>query len=247
MPVRIRRIHILGERKFKTGILEALLKFLELIRRPHLGDTKYIRMNLLNDPNQRILFALRLGSELGPSALAPVHFEIVLDVVVNEFYRLLSINAFGQQHEHQYERVPGEHTKRPARRKLATHPRLASPQSCAHRAGEISEFILGRLRGLLRGRLRLGGLNWSNLCYLNRLRRLNLLNRLPLLIRLSILWCNFQILPSLVEFFVKLLAGFPKLVHTLAQTPRQLGKLLCAEQDEYDHKDQHPFCRSWRH
>src|SRR5271157_6307252 len=133
MPNWIRRVHILGERKFKASVVEALLKFLELIRRSHLGDTKYIRMNLLNDPNQCILFALRLGSELGPSALAPVHFEIVLDVVVNEFYRLLSKNALGQQHEHQYQRLPGEHTKSPARRKLATHPRLASPQSCSHR------------------------------------------------------------------------------------------------------------------
>src|SRR5271157_6313855 len=124
MPIWIRRVHILGERKFKASVVQALLKFIELIRRSHLGDTKYIRMNLLNDPNQCILFALRLGSELCPSALAPVHFEIVLDVVVNEFYRLLSKNALEQQHEHQYQRLPGEHTKSPARRKLTSNPAL---------------------------------------------------------------------------------------------------------------------------
>ena len=90
MPVRIRRIHILGERKFKSSFLETLLKFLELIRWSHLGNTKYIRVNLFDDPDQRILFALRLRRKTDSSALSPIHFEIVLDVVVGECYRLLS-------------------------------------------------------------------------------------------------------------------------------------------------------------
>src|SRR5580693_7283934 len=101
MPIWIRRVHILGERKFKTSVVEALLKFLELIRRSHLGYTKYIRMNLFNDPNQCTLLALRLGRKLGSSTLSPIHFEIVLDVVVNEFYRLLSKSTLGQQDKHQ--------------------------------------------------------------------------------------------------------------------------------------------------
>jgi hypothetical protein len=50
-----------------------------------------------------------------------------------------------------------------------------------------------------------------------------------------------------VEFFVKFLTGLPKLVHTLTQTPRQLGKLLRAEQNKYDDKNQDPLSRSWRH
>src|SRR3974377_910426 len=119
MPIWIRRVHILGERKFKTSVVESLLKFLELIRWSHLGYTKYIRMNLFNDPNQCILFARRLGAKLGPSALSPVHFEIVLHVVVNELYRLLSENTLGQQDQHRYQSFPAEHTKSPARQKLA--------------------------------------------------------------------------------------------------------------------------------
>src|ERR1700730_10454858 len=139
MPIWIRSVHVLGEGKFKTSIVEALLKFLELIRWSHLSHTKYIRINLFNDPNQCILFALRLGRKLGSCALSPVHLEIVLDVIVSEFYRLLSKSALGEQDERQYQSFPGEHTNGPARQKLARHPRFASPQSCANRLARILE------------------------------------------------------------------------------------------------------------
>jgi hypothetical protein len=97
---------------------------------------------------------------------------------------------------------------------------------------------LGRLLG---GCLNLSALHWC------RLARRNLLSRLPGLIGLRILGWSFQVLPGLVEFFVKLLTGFPKLIHTLTQTPRQLGKLLSAEQNKHDYKNQYPFSRPWRH
>jgi hypothetical protein len=80
-----------------------------------------------------------------------------------------------------------------------------------------------------------------------RLARRNWLSRLPGLIWLGVLGWRFQVLPGLVEFFVKLFTGFPKLVHTLTQTPRQLGKLLRAEQNKHDYKNQYPFSRPWRH
>jgi hypothetical protein len=50
-----------------------------------------------------------------------------------------------------------------------------------------------------------------------------------------------------VEFFVKFVAGLPKLAHTLTQTPRKLGKLLRAEQNKYDYKNQRPLSRPWHH
>jgi hypothetical protein len=36
-------------------------------------------------------------------------------------------------------------------------------------------------------------------------------------------------------------------LHTLTQTPRQLGKLLRAEQKNYDYKNQDPISRPWGH
>src|SRR5260370_36946190 len=96
-------------------------------------------MNLFNDPNQCTFLALRLGRNLGSSTLSPIHFEIVLDVVVNEFYRLLSKSTLGQQDKHQDQAFPGEHAKGPARQKLAKHPRFASRQSCANRLAKILE------------------------------------------------------------------------------------------------------------
>jgi hypothetical protein len=74
-----------------------------------------------------------------------------------------------------------------------------------------------------------------------------LLSGLPWVIGLRILGWSFQVLPGLVEFFVKLFTGFAKLVHTLTQTPRQLGKLLRAEQNKHDYENQYPFSRPWRH
>jgi hypothetical protein len=97
MPIRIRRVHILEERKFKTSFVEAVLKFLELIRWSHLGYTKYVWVNLFDDTNQRILFPERLGRKHDSSVLPPIHFEIVLDVIVSEGYRLLSKTILGQQ------------------------------------------------------------------------------------------------------------------------------------------------------
>jgi len=35
-----------------------------------------------------------------------------------------------------------------------------------------------------------------------------------------------------MEFFVKLFTGLPELVHALTKTPRQLGKLFCAEENK---------------
>jgi hypothetical protein len=85
------------------------------------------------------------------------------------------------------------------------------------------------LRGLswlLAGRLSLCGLD-----------RCILLNLLAGLIRLRTLRWTFKVLPGLVEFFVKFLTGFPKLVHALTQTPRELGKLLRAEKNKHDDKN----------
>ena len=45
-------VNVLGEREFKAGILQSLLKLLELIRRPHLGNPEDIRMNFFDDPDQ---------------------------------------------------------------------------------------------------------------------------------------------------------------------------------------------------
>jgi hypothetical protein len=95
----------------------------------------------------------------------------------------------------------------------------------------------------LRGRLSLGGLHW----HWRSLAWRNLLGRLPGLIGLRILRRRFQVLPGLVKFFVELLPGFPKLVHTLTQTPRQFGELFRTEKNEHDYKNQDPLSRPWRH
>ena len=60
MPIPIRTADVLGERKFKTGFLETLLKLLELIGRPHLGDAEDIRMNFFDDPDQTYSFRVRV-------------------------------------------------------------------------------------------------------------------------------------------------------------------------------------------
>jgi hypothetical protein len=100
---------------------------------------------------------------------------------------------------------------------------------------------LRRRRRLLRGRLSLGGLHRCSLTWRN------LLGWLPGLIGLGILGRRFQILSRLVKFFVELLAGFPELVHTLTQTPRQFGKLFRTEKNKHDYQDQYPLSRPWRH
>ena len=94
---------------------------------------------------------------------------------------------------------------------------------------------LRRRHRLLRGRLSLGGLHWCSLAWRNLLGRLRILGR------------RFQVLSSLVKFFVELLPGFPKLVHTLTQTPRQFGELFRTEKNEHDYKNQDPLSRPWRH
>jgi hypothetical protein len=40
-----------------------------------------------------------------------------------------------------------------------------------------------------------------------------------------------------MEFFVEFLTGLPELVHALTQTPRQLWKLLCAEENKHDYQN----------
>jgi hypothetical protein len=40
-----------------------------------------------------------------------------------------------------------------------------------------------------------------------------------------------------MEFFVKFLTGLPELVHALTKTPRQLWKLLCAEENKNDNQN----------
>ena len=101
--------------------------------------------------------------------------------------------------------------------------------------------LLRRRRRLLRGRLSLRGLHWCNLACRN------LRGRLPGLIGLRILGRRFQVLSSLVKFFVELLPGFPKLVHTLTQTPCQFGELFRTEKNEHDYENQDPLSRPWRH
>src|ERR1700733_9988779 len=96
MPIPIRTTDVLGKRKFKTCLLEALLKFVELIGRPHLGNTQYIRMNFSNDSDQGVLFAVRLGSKNGFSTLSTTHFEIVFDIVVGESHCFLAKNGAQQ-------------------------------------------------------------------------------------------------------------------------------------------------------
>jgi hypothetical protein len=87
----------------------------------------------------------------------------------------------------------------------------------------MSQPDLRGLSWLLAGRLSLCGLD-----------RCILLNLLAGLIRLRTLRWTFKVLPGLVKFFVKFLTGFPKLVHALTQTPRELWKLLRAEKNKHD-------------
>ena len=81
------------------------------------------------------------------------------------------------------------------------------------------------------GRLSLSGLDGCGLT------RWDWLNRLCRLVRLGVLGRTLQVLSRLMEFFVKFLTGLPELIHALTQTPRQLGKLLCAEENKNDYEN----------
>ena len=98
---------------------------------------------------------------------------------------------------------------------------------------QVPGGFLGRLRRLLGGCL---GLSLSSLDRCGLARR-NGLNRWCGLVGLGVLGRTFQVLPGLMKFFVKLLTGFSELVHALTQTPRQLWKLFCAEENKHDNQN----------
>ena len=75
------------------------MKFVELIGRPHLRDAEYIRMNVLEDTDQRLLFVFRFGAQDHFSARFSIHFEIILDIVVSENHRFLIPSDPGQPEE----------------------------------------------------------------------------------------------------------------------------------------------------
>src|SRR5215471_76342 len=116
MAVWIGAVNIFSERVFETGLAEPFPELFELIRRPHLGHTEYVRVNFLDDPNKRVLFTFRLGLKHSSSPLSPVHFKIILDVVVSEGNRLLS-ESISRQPDKRYsakpEELPQRHDKDP--------------------------------------------------------------------------------------------------------------------------------------
>jgi hypothetical protein len=83
----------------------------------------------------------------------------------------------------------------------------------------------------LGGRVSLSRLDWCGLA------RREGLNRLCGLVWLGVLGWTLQVLSGLMEFFVKFLTGLPELVHALTKTPRQLWKLLCAEENKNDYQN----------
>jgi hypothetical protein len=83
----------------------------------------------------------------------------------------------------------------------------------------------------LGGRVSLSGLDWCGLA------RRDGLNWLCALVWLGVLGWTLQVLSGLMEFFVKFLTGLPELVHALTKTPRQLWKLLCAEENKNDNQN----------
>src|SRR6478609_9000352 len=81
---------IFGKGQFKARLPQPFLKFLELILGSHFSNTKDVRMNFFDDPNQDTFFALRLRPQNGFPSFAAVHLQIVFDVVMSENHRFLA-------------------------------------------------------------------------------------------------------------------------------------------------------------
>src|SRR5215831_3186861 len=73
----------------QTDLLQAVLKVSELVLRSHFGDAKNVRMDLVDDANNRIFFAFRLRGEHYVGSLSPVLLQIILNVIVGKSDRFL--------------------------------------------------------------------------------------------------------------------------------------------------------------
>src|SRR6516164_2765367 len=68
----------------QTELLQPVLKVSELVLGSHFGNAQDVRMNLVDDSNNRIFFAFRLRGEDSVGSLSPVLLQIILNIVVGK-------------------------------------------------------------------------------------------------------------------------------------------------------------------